>query len=82
MLGLAAHMEIDFKSRINFLAGDNGLGKSFLLDAAWWALTRTWARRVLLPHAHPSKPEIEYAYSKRTPGSYEAVSKFERGTES
>lgn len=74
-------MEIDFKSRINFLAGDNGLGKSFLLDAAWWALTRTWARGVLLPHPHPSKPEIEYSYTKRTPGPYSAVSKFERATE-
>lgn len=75
-------MEIDFKSRINFLAGDNGLGKSFLLDAAWWALTRTWARGVLLPHPHPSKPEIEYAYTKRTAGAHTATSEFERATES
>ncbi len=74
-------MEIDFKSRINFLAGDNGLGKSFLLDAAWWALTRTWARGVLLPHAHPSKPEIEYAYTKRTAGTHTATSQFERASE-
>lgn len=80
-VGPAARMEIDFKSRINFLAGDNGLGKSFLLDAAWWALTRTWARGVLLPHPPPSKPTIEYAYTKRTSGSHEATSAFERATE-
>lgn len=35
--------------RFNLITGDNGLGKSFLLDAAWWALTRTW-------HEHPIAP--------------------------
>lgn len=28
--------------RLNLIAGDNGLGKTLLLDAAWWALARTW----------------------------------------
>jgi hypothetical protein len=27
-------------ARVNLLTGDNGLGKSFLLELAWWALTR------------------------------------------
>jgi DNA repair ATPase RecN len=27
--------------RLNVIAGDSGLGKSFLLDVAWWAVTRT-----------------------------------------
>lgn len=35
--------------RLNLITGDNGLGKSFLLEAAWWALTRTW-------HDHPAVP--------------------------
>ncbi|WP_218969708.1 hypothetical protein, partial [Candidatus Synechococcus spongiarum] len=30
--------------RLNLSIGDNGLGKSFLLDVAWWALTRKWPR--------------------------------------
>lgn len=80
-VGPAAHLEIDFRRRINFLAGDNGLGKSFLLDAAWWALTRTWARGALLGNRPPSAPEIEYAYTKRTAGDYRATSSFERETE-
>jgi hypothetical protein len=25
--------------RLNLITGDNGLGKSFLLDVSWWALT-------------------------------------------
>lgn len=28
--------------RINLITGDNGLGKTFLLDTAWWALTGHW----------------------------------------
>lgn len=35
-------MQAGFASRLNLITGDNGLGKSFLLDVAWWALTRKW----------------------------------------
>ncbi len=38
-VGPAQHLTIDFKPRLNFLTGDNGLGKSFVLDIAWWVLT-------------------------------------------
>lgn len=31
-----------FGRRLNVFTGDNGLGKTFLLDAAWYALTRKW----------------------------------------
>ncbi len=31
-VGPAARMKLDFGSRLNLLTGDNGLGKSFLLD--------------------------------------------------
>ncbi len=31
------------------MTGDNGLGKTFLLDIAWWVLTRTWARMPAMP---------------------------------
>ena len=46
-VGPAQKLVIDFKPRLNFLTGDNGLGKSFVLDIAWWALTRTWAREIM-----------------------------------
>lgn len=36
---------------LNLLTGDNGLGKSFLLEAAWWALTRTWHETPAVPSA-------------------------------
>ena len=41
-IGPSATTELDFGSRLNLITGDNGLGKSFLLDIAWWALTRKW----------------------------------------
>ena len=37
---------IHFAPRLNLITGDNGLGKSFLLDIAWWALTRKWPQEV------------------------------------
>jgi hypothetical protein len=41
--------------RFNLITGDNGLGKSFLLEAAWWSLTRTW-------HEYPAVPSAPDAF--------------------
>ena len=46
-VGPAAEMSIEFAPRLNVLTGDNGLGKSFLLDMAWRGLTGSWARGVM-----------------------------------
>ena len=43
-VGPAPRMVLDLQRRLNLITGDNGLGKSFLLDVAWWALTRKWPR--------------------------------------
>ena len=43
-VGPAPAMTLELARRINLITGDNGLGKSFLLDVAWWALTRKWPR--------------------------------------
>lgn len=45
-VGPATEMNLVFSPRLNVLTGDNGLGKSFLLDIAWWALTRKWPSEV------------------------------------
>lgn len=45
-VGPAPRMALDLAERLNLITGDNGLGKSFLLDVAWWALTRRWPREV------------------------------------
>ncbi|MBN3818368.1 ATP-binding protein [Paraburkholderia sp. Se-20369] len=41
-VGPAPEMQMQFAPRLNLITGDNGLGKSFLIDVAWWALTRKW----------------------------------------
>ena len=43
-VGPAPQMALELQRRLNLITGDNGLGKSFLLDVAWWALTRRWPR--------------------------------------
>jgi hypothetical protein len=45
-VGPAPRLAFEFAPRLNLLTGDNGLGKSFVLDSAWWALTRKWAAEV------------------------------------
>ena len=45
-VGPAPRMEVEFARRVNLITGDNGLGKSFLLDTAWWALTGAWPAEV------------------------------------
>jgi len=45
-VGPAPEMALDLAPRLNLITGDNGLGKSFLLDVAFWALTRRWPAEV------------------------------------
>ena len=73
-VGPAPTMELNFGQRLNLLTGDNGLGKSFLLDIAWWALTRKWPAEInkrlsaglmAIPNA-PGKAKIEFAFTAKT----------------
>ena len=73
-VGPAPEMALDFAPRLNLVTGDNGLGKSFLLDVVWWALTRSWPREVnrRMTSGHPARPHggkgpstIRYGVSKR-----------------
>lgn len=73
---------INFAPRLNIITGDNGLGKSFLLDITWWALTRTWPRgNAAIPQVDARKPAISYSYTKSTPGNFEDTSTFKKSTQ-
>lgn len=48
-VGPSRALDFAFAPRLNVLTGDNGLGKSFVLDVAWWVLTTTWAGEKALP---------------------------------
>ncbi len=45
-VGPAQAMELELGQRLNLITGDNGLGKSFLLDIAWWTITSAWPAEV------------------------------------
>lgn len=71
-IGPASKMELEFGKRLNLLTGDNGLGKSFLLDIAWWAMTRKWpsdvnprltSGKMALPTDKKRKAEIDFSFS-------------------
>ena len=81
-VGLAPDVRVDWAERINLIAGDNGLGKSFLLDLAWWALTHTWAGSAALPTLSSKKASIEYVVkgAANTPAS--VVSTYRREDQS
>lgn len=64
-VGPAPEMEIGFSPRLNVITGDNGLGKSFILDIAWWVLTRTWVDMPARPNLALEKaPYIAYAFDR------------------
>jgi hypothetical protein len=67
-VGPASRLDVDFGERLNLFTGDNGLGKTFLLDIAWWALTGTWTSAPALPQpASDREPRIS-AQSSSVPG--------------
>lgn len=65
-IGPAPEMAFEFAPRLNLLTGDNGVGKSFVLDIVWWALTRTWVDHPAYPSTKVKDSSIEYRF--RTKG--------------
>jgi hypothetical protein len=60
-VGPAPSFSIEFSDRLNLFTGDNGLGKSFILDIAWWALTEDWAGPPAWPRREEGvQPQIEF----------------------
>jgi len=59
-VGPAPELSLEFAPRLNLLTGDNGLGKSFVLDIAWWALTGAWVDRPARPREDADNPVIDF----------------------
>jgi len=64
-VGPAKQLEIEPAERISLITGDNGLGKTFLLECAWWALTGQWAGLPAYPRqdAKTDEPQITFRIS-------------------
>ncbi len=63
-VGPADEMKFEFGERLNMLTGDNGVGKSFVLDVVWWALTRSWAGRPAKPISKPAAIFVRDLYDQ------------------
>jgi hypothetical protein len=57
-VGPADQLIMELNKRLNLITGDNGLGKTFLMECAWWAMTGTWSG---LP-AYPTRREASIVY--------------------
>lgn len=76
-VGPARQFSITFGDRLTLIAGDNGLGKTFLLDTTWWALTGHWADRPAAPLEPRSKTQVAIHYEVRYLGQQsKAVSSY------
>ncbi len=69
-VGPAARFDLELGERVNVLTGDNGLGKSFVLDVAWWVLTGTWVARAVLPRSG-NEQTAEIGFQLDLPKRYE-----------
>lgn len=78
MVGPADSLKLDLGNRLTVIAGDNGLGKSFLLDVAWWAATRRWAGRPAMPFGAQAANTARLSYELITDSGIRACySRFE-----
>lgn len=84
-IGPAPDLEAEFGERLNVITGDNGLGKTFLLDACWYALTRTWAdQRAFYPAPGVKKadpPHMEYCVIGKSAKEAESGVEFDFATQ-
>ena len=64
-IGPAASIEFAPGERLSIITGDNGLGKTFLLECAWWSLTGDWSGRPALPLSDAKRPTIQFSVAGR-----------------
>ncbi|MCY4399677.1 MAG: AAA family ATPase [Gemmatimonadetes bacterium] len=65
-VGPGDSLRLDLGKRLTVIAGDNGLGKSFLLDVAWWAATRRWAGQPAMPFGREAAHAARLSYELQT----------------
>jgi len=79
-VGPASHLTYEPSERLNIITGDNSLGKTFLLECIWWALTGEWLQRPAYPRQKNGLPKASIRFSIKTAEGtdHKAVSHFDR----
>jgi hypothetical protein len=64
-IGPSKRLRYDPAERLNILTGDNSLGKTFVLECIWWALTGSELDQPIFPRqdASKSQPRISFGLS-------------------
>ncbi|HCQ23147.1 MAG TPA: hypothetical protein DIU28_17435 [Anabaena sp. UBA12330] len=75
-VGAAKKLCFEPAERLSLITGDNGLGKTFLLECAWWALTGQWANLPAYPTqtASEDEPVITFKISGDSESDTESIS--------
>jgi hypothetical protein len=68
-------------NRLTLITGDNGLGKSFLLECTWWCLSGAWAEYPALPRKDAKREDPKIAFEIVGPDhtSHKTVIKYDWG---
>jgi hypothetical protein len=81
-IGPATHFNYEPADRLNIITGDNSLGKTFILECIWWALTGGWPGLPVLPRKNVPKNKPQISFRIRTMGGrdqqYEAKYDWDR----
>ncbi|MBB4657931.1 AAA family ATPase [Parvularcula dongshanensis] len=82
--GPTSSMQLDYGSRLTMITGDNGLGKSFLLDLTWWAATGGWPGEsgMITPYNNDQPTSVLYSFARTGGRSKEYRSSYDYKTRS
>ena len=74
-IGPAPTFTMSLGDRLTIITGDNGLGKSFLLEVAWFILARDWAGQRVLPdlRRRTKTPSIKFLLSSSGGGKPQTI---------
>lgn len=78
-IGPSKQLHYEPADRLNIITGDNSLGKTFLIECAWFALTGLWITYPAYPlnHHSQSEPSISFTTASRN-NSLSRLLKFDR----
>lgn len=80
-VGPAESVELNAAPRLNLLTGDNGLGKTFVLETIWWALTGHWTddNSIAQPDIQTprSEPRISFEIATESARSVDSSFRYE-----